>query len=187
VRGLAENFNLLLSGAKQPPPQWKTCVGATVNGAGLGFAITPAFVAARFPDGSVEKGKTLVEGIKAAFTKNLPDVPWLDEPTRKTAAFKAAAIKPFIGFPDFAGDGDQVGAITLARFFQSLLPLLPRFCQLLLTFAIVVLLVTFQTTSNRRKEGSGGLTPCVSKRQSNRIHAHSLFNHVLFSMSARTA
>jgi putative endopeptidase len=96
-----ENFAFYektLSGTEQLPPRWKRCVRST-DGA-LGMALARPFVRKTF--GAEGKATTLdmVHDVEAAMHADLDSLGWMDEPTRKAALEKLAAIANKIGYPD---------------------------------------------------------------------------------------
>lgn len=87
-----------LSGQKEQRPRWKRCV-SSVDG-NLGHLVGRKYIDIAFPGGSKELAQDLVERIGTAFESRLPELEWMDEPTREAAVGKARAVTPKIGYPD---------------------------------------------------------------------------------------
>jgi putative endopeptidase len=87
-----------LSGAKAILPRWKRCVKST-EGA-LGEALGQGFVKATF--GAEGKAETLamIGEIEAIMQKDLEQIAWMDDVTRKRALDKLHKVKNKIGYPD---------------------------------------------------------------------------------------
>jgi putative endopeptidase len=87
-----------LSGAKTLLPRWKRCVKSTE--ASLGEALGQAYVKKTF--GADGKAETLamIGEIEAMMQKDLNDIPWMDDATRKRALDKLSKVKNKIGYPD---------------------------------------------------------------------------------------
>ncbi len=87
-----------LSGAKAILPRWKRCVKSTE--ASLGEALGQGFVKATFgPDGKAET-LAMIGEIEAIMQKDLEQIPWMDDVTRKRALDKLHKVKNKIGYPD---------------------------------------------------------------------------------------
>jgi endothelin-converting enzyme/putative endopeptidase len=96
-----EGFNFeshALSGAKQVLPRWKRCVTATDRA--MGEALARPYVAHTFGAQGKADAQAEVATIEAAFARNLAQLAWMDEPTKKAAAAKLAKIFNMIGYPD---------------------------------------------------------------------------------------
>ena len=113
ARFVEENFNFYnrtLTGAKEQRPRWKRCVEAT--DADLGEALGKIYVERTFgPEG---KARTLemVEGIKAALSRDLAEIAWMSPETKKAAEAKLNAVANKIGYPDRWRD---YSALRIAR------------------------------------------------------------------------
>jgi endothelin-converting enzyme/putative endopeptidase len=117
-------FGRKLQGQQELEPRWKRCVAATDEA--LGEALGQAYVERTFAGDSKEKAVDMIVAIEAAFAGNLPDLAWMDDPTRARALDKMHAITNKIGYPDAWRDysslevkpGDYVGNAMAARLFE---------------------------------------------------------------------
>ncbi len=91
-------YGKTLSGTKEIQPRWKRCVRATEEA--LGESLGAVYVAAKFPGDSKKIALEMIGDIEQAFSENLPNLKWMDEPTRKLALEKKAAVVNKIGYPD---------------------------------------------------------------------------------------
>jgi putative endopeptidase len=119
------NFQKALTGQQQLPARWKRCVNLT-DGA-LGEALGQPYVDATFgPDGKQRMLK-MVDSLEKALNKDITELPWMTEETKKQALVKLAAIRNKIGYPDKWRDyskltiarGDLVGNVFRASEFET--------------------------------------------------------------------
>eukprot|EP00794_Sanderia_malayensis_P015171 gene15171-16730_t len=96
-RNAQKGLQIALFGTSIDQERWKTCVHQTDNS--IGFALGAMFIKEAFSAGSKKQARQMVEELRSAFIKNLPNVAWMDDKTRKAAEEKARAIVPKIGFP----------------------------------------------------------------------------------------
>eukprot|EP00057_Strongylocentrotus_purpuratus_P020956 XP_011675430.1 PREDICTED: endothelin-converting enzyme 1 [Strongylocentrotus purpuratus] len=102
------DFDQVLSGKRSIPAKWRFCVSDT--DASVGFALGALFVKHAFEGHSKAKADEMVDEVKSAFKRNLPDLPWMDEDTRVAAKQKANAIIDLIGFPDYILNPEKLDA-----------------------------------------------------------------------------
>jgi putative endopeptidase len=123
-----ENFNFFrraLLGQKEMAPRWKRCTQATDNA--LGEAVGQDWVKKYFSPEKKENMLQLVNALDAAMGKDIEQLPWMSEATRKTALEKLALIRNKIGYPEHWRDystldvnpGDLVGNIARATVFED--------------------------------------------------------------------
>src|SRR6184192_3626954 len=96
-----ENFNFnqsILRGTKEIKPRWKRVVAST-NGA-LGEALGKLYVADYFPPEAKARALEMITNLKAALADRIKTLDWMDEPTKKEALKKLAAMNVKIGYPD---------------------------------------------------------------------------------------
>ncbi|MEO7415632.1 MAG: M13 family metallopeptidase, partial [Thermoanaerobaculia bacterium] len=91
-------FDRTLTGAKQLQPRWKRCVGLTDRQ--LGEALGQVYVKANFGTEGKERMSKLVAALEAALDRDIRELPWMTDATRKRALEKRAAIANKIGYPD---------------------------------------------------------------------------------------
>lgn len=95
-----ENFNFYgrtLQGAKEIRPRWKRCV-ASVDG-DLGEAMGRVFVEKYYPPQAKAKTLEMVKQLEEALRRDVSNLPWMSETTRKQALVKLEAIQNKIGYP----------------------------------------------------------------------------------------
>ena len=92
----AKNF----TGATEDRPRWKKCVAYT--DAALGEALGREFARRYFPEDSKQRTGEMVQALQASFERNLGNLPWMDEATRKAALDKVGRMvgNNKIGYPD---------------------------------------------------------------------------------------
>jgi putative endopeptidase len=96
-----ENFNFndrILSGTEQIKPRWKRVVAST-EGA-VGEALGKLYVGFYFPPEAKARALELVNNLKEALADRIKTLDWMDEPTKKEALKKLAAMGVKIGYPD---------------------------------------------------------------------------------------
>jgi putative endopeptidase len=123
-----ETFNFFdknLGGAKVLRPRWKRCVSLTDQQ--LGEALGQRYVEATFgPDGK-ERMSRMVAALDAALDRDIRELPWMTDATKKRALEKRAAIANKIGYPDRWRDystvkivrGDALGNSERATTFET--------------------------------------------------------------------
>lgn len=87
-----------IGGQKELKPRWKRCIAAT-NGS-LGEALGQRYVDETF--GVEGKARTLkmVDALERALQRDISDLPWMTETTKKQALIKLQAIRNKIGYPE---------------------------------------------------------------------------------------
>ena len=111
-------YGKTLTGQQEIEPRWKRCVGAT-EGA-LGEAVGALFVARRFAGDSKAKALEMIGDIEESFETNLPQLAWMDDPTRGRALEKLGAIGNKIGYPDQWRDYSKMTIVAGDHFANSL-------------------------------------------------------------------
>jgi putative endopeptidase len=96
-----ENFSFYgktLTGAKELRPRWKRCV--QLVDLHLGEALGQRYVEATFGAEGKERMSALVAALERALQKDILELPWMTDATRRQALIKLAAITNKIGYPD---------------------------------------------------------------------------------------
>ncbi|KAK7794358.1 hypothetical protein R5R35_007241 [Gryllus longicercus] len=107
-------------GGEEP---WRYCVTDTNNV--IGFAIGAMFVREVFQGQSKPMAENMINEVRNAFKKNLKNLSWMDDETRRAADEKADAITDMIGFPDYILNPQQLDEkykdlnITENEYFQN--------------------------------------------------------------------
>ncbi len=123
-----ENFNFYgktLTGAKELRARWKRCVQHTDGD--LGEALGQAFVAQTFGAEGKQRTLAMVLALEKALDRDIKDLPWMTEETKKAAIVKLQAIQNKIGYPEKWRDystlrivrGDAVGNSIRANQFEN--------------------------------------------------------------------
>jgi putative endopeptidase len=123
-----EDFNFFakaLSGTKELQPRWKRCVELTDQQ--LGEALGQLYVETTFgPDGKARMSR-MVAALETALDRDIRELPWMTDATKKRALEKRAAIANKIGYPDRWRDystvrivrGDALGNSERATAFET--------------------------------------------------------------------
>lgn len=122
-----ENFAFYgktLTGASQLPPRWRRCVEATDRS--LGEALGRRFIEETFGADDKTRALALVRALEKALQRDIHDLPWMSEPTRRQAQAKLQAIAEKIGYPDRWRDygrleivrGDALGNALRSNAFE---------------------------------------------------------------------
>jgi endothelin-converting enzyme/putative endopeptidase len=123
-----ESFNFFdkaLSGTRELRPRWKRCVELTDRQ--LGEALGQRYVEAKFGPEAKARMSKMVAAIEAALDRDIRDLAWMTETTKKKALEKRAAIANKIGYPEHWRDysnvkivrGDAFGNAERAQSFEG--------------------------------------------------------------------
>lgn len=96
-----ESFNFnekILRGAQQIKPRWKRVV-ENEDGE-IGEALGKLYVAEYFPPNAKARALELINNLKEALADRIKALDWMDEPTKKAALEKLAAVQVKIGYPE---------------------------------------------------------------------------------------
>jgi len=98
---MKENFDFYgrkFQGLEQMEPRWKKCVN-DVDG-DLGEALGQVYVEKFFPPAAKERASKIVKEIQAAMERDIQQLPWMSEETKKKALEKLHGVANKIGYPD---------------------------------------------------------------------------------------
>lgn len=109
-------YSEYLQGAKAMPARWKKCTRLVDRQ--LGEALGQVFVAKTFGPQNKKDALRTVEAIEAEMKRDLEDLSWMSEPTRKQALTKLDSMVNKIGYPDKWRDYSSV-AITPRDFMMD--------------------------------------------------------------------
>ncbi|HEY6253695.1 MAG TPA: M13 family metallopeptidase [Candidatus Angelobacter sp.] len=122
-----ENFKFRqkLSGQQELEARWKRCVNQT-DGL-LGEALGQPYVDETFGVEGKQRMLKMVDALEKSLKRDITDLPWMTEQTKKEALIKLIAIRNKIGYPDKWRDyskleitrGDLLGNILRANGFES--------------------------------------------------------------------
>ena len=122
-----ENFRFeqAITGQKELPVRWKRCINATDNA--LGEALGQPYVEATFGAEGKARMLRMVGALENALKRDITELPWMTEATKKEALIKLAAIRNKIGYPDKWRDyskltierGNLLGNVFHASEFES--------------------------------------------------------------------
>ena len=96
-----EDFNFkqrILRGTEKIKPRWKRVIAATDDA--IGQALGKLYVAFYFPPQAKARALELVNNLKEALADRIKTLEWMDEPTKREALKKLAAMRVKIGYPD---------------------------------------------------------------------------------------
>src|SRR5881397_1140015 len=96
-----EDFNFkerALRGTQQIKPRWKRVILSEDDE--IGEALGKLYVAFYFPPEAKARALELVNNLKEALADRIKTLDWMDEPTKKEALKKLAAMNVKIGYPD---------------------------------------------------------------------------------------
>lgn len=115
-----EFYGKAIGGAKQRPPLWKRCVGATTS-ATWGMA-DRMFVEKKFGGGSKKLAIEMIDFITKAFSAELDKNTWMDQATIAAAKKKLGNMNRKVGYPDVWRQyiGLSVGDNYLANTLSSM-------------------------------------------------------------------
>ncbi|HLY98700.1 MAG TPA: M13 family metallopeptidase [Candidatus Angelobacter sp.] len=91
-------FQQALTGQEQIQARWKRCTNLT-DGL-LGEALGKIYVDRTFGAEGKDRMLKMVDALEHALQRDIKDLPWMTETTRKQAQVKLEAIRNKIGFPD---------------------------------------------------------------------------------------
>src|SRR6185295_3151551 len=118
-------FERTLRGSKELRPRWERCVEHTDRQ--LGEALGQRYVEAAFGPESRARTSKMVVALEAALQRDIRELPWMTETTKKRALEKLAAIANKIGYPEHWRDysklsvvrGDALGNLQRAAAFEA--------------------------------------------------------------------
>src|SRR5882724_10131618 len=87
-----------LRGTQQNKPRWKRVI--TSEDDEIGEALGKLYVGFNFPPEAKARALELVNNLKEALADRIKTLDWMDEPTKKEALKKLAAMNVKIGYPD---------------------------------------------------------------------------------------
>ena len=122
-----ENFRFYsatLTGAKELQPRWRRCVQYTDGD--LGEALGKAFVKEAFGPAAKEDTLKMVRELESSLEKDIQDLSWMTDTTKRQAVAKLHAIANKIGYPDRWRDystlnivrGDALGNSQRSNVFE---------------------------------------------------------------------
>ena len=91
-------FGKTLTGAKELRPRWKRCVALVDDH--LGEALGQRYVEQTFGAEGKERMSAMVDALERALERDIKDLPWMTEATKRQGQAKLAAITNKIGYPD---------------------------------------------------------------------------------------
>jgi endothelin-converting enzyme/putative endopeptidase len=110
---VTENFRFYgttLTGAKELQPRWRRCVQYTDGD--LGEVLGKAFVKEAFGAAAKEDTLKMVRELERSLEKDIQELSWMTDATKKQAMVKLHAVANKIGYPDRWRD---YGALTIVR------------------------------------------------------------------------
>ena len=98
---LKEDFSFYgktLQGREEMPPRWKKCVNGV--DADLGEALGQVYAEKYFGPDAKQRAAKMVKGIQEAMERDLQQLPWMSDTTKKKALEKLHGMANKIGYPD---------------------------------------------------------------------------------------
>ncbi len=120
-----EFYSQYLRGLKEMPPRWKRCVRG-VDG-DLGEALGQEFVSKTFTPQTKDRAITMTKEVENAMEREINQLPWMDDATRKQAIAKLHMVVNKIGYPNKWRDyssirisrNDYAGNVSRAAIFEA--------------------------------------------------------------------
>ncbi|ORX68079.1 zincin [Anaeromyces robustus] len=109
-----KELNKVLTGIEDDGERNEYCINSILDSY-MGMATGKLFIENTFAGNSKEIAESIIDNIKEAMVKRIPNMTWLDEPTAEYAVNKTLAIEKMIGFPDYITD-----PIELAKDYEGL-------------------------------------------------------------------
>jgi putative endopeptidase len=118
-------FDQALTGQEQLRARWKRCVNSTDQW--LGEALGQPYVDETFGVEGKQRMLKMVDLLEKSLRKDITELPWMTETTKKEALVKLQAIRNKVGYPDKWRDyskleiarGDLLGNLFRATEFES--------------------------------------------------------------------
>ena len=119
-----EFYGKTLQGAQEQRARWKRCTDYA--GQDLGEVVGKAYVAKTFGEEGKKRTLEMVHAIEAALERDIHEITWMSEATKKEALVKLKAVANKIGYPDKWRDystlriasGDALGNSQRSNVFE---------------------------------------------------------------------
>jgi len=119
-------FNsMYLRGLQELPPRWKRCVSRVDRD--LGEAVGQVFVQKTFGPDTKQRAVTMTKEVEAAMEREIQQLPWMGEETKKKALEKLHTVVNKVGYPEKWRDYSSIeisrkdffGNVESATLFES--------------------------------------------------------------------
>jgi len=114
VRAPMKKLNKVLTGVEGDGPRNDYCINSILEGT-MGMAAGKLFIDRAFGGDSKKIAESIIENVREAMVKRIPNMSWLDEQTAEYAVLKAKDIEKMIGYPDYIND-----PVELAKDYKGL-------------------------------------------------------------------
>ena len=107
-----ENFNFFsktLNGTQELQPRWRRCVTSTDRA--LGELLGQPYVHQNFPPAAKARTLKMVGEIEGAMQRDIEQLPWMSETTKKEALVKLHAVANKIGYPEHWRDYSTLNVV----------------------------------------------------------------------------
>ena len=107
-----ENFNFFgktLNGTQELQPRWRRCVASTDRA--LGEMLGQPYVKQNFPPAAKARTLKMVGEIESAMQRDIEQLPWMSETTKKEALVKLHAVANKIGYPEHWRDYSTLNVV----------------------------------------------------------------------------
>lgn len=124
---IAFEMQKIVNGIKTRTPRENVCIA--IAGSGFSKAVSRAFIETQFPAGSKRAIENMINHLQSTFNKNLDDLDWMDDQTRRYAKVKNRAMARTVGYPEnlkndsYLTEYYQQAKIRKSHFFQNVISL----------------------------------------------------------------
>jgi len=91
-------YSKTLEGVQEPAARWKRCVEFTMSS--LGDAVGQLYVKAAFSAKRKEEILGMTQALEEALARDITEIPWMTEATKKEALDKLHAVRNEVGYPE---------------------------------------------------------------------------------------
>ncbi|XP_046660590.1 neprilysin-2-like isoform X1 [Homalodisca vitripennis] len=109
-------------------PRWKECIGVA-SSFSLSLALSSLYVERYFDETSKKAALNMTNMIREEIVRNIQELDWMDEETKKRAVYKASQVVQHIGYPDELNDMNKIEEyykgldIDKDQYFEALIDL----------------------------------------------------------------
>ncbi|XP_046660594.1 neprilysin-2-like isoform X3 [Homalodisca vitripennis] len=107
-------------------PRWKECIGVASS---LSLALSSLYVERYFDETSKKAALNMTNMIREEIIRDIQELDWMDEETKKRAVYKASQVVQHIGYPDELTDMNKIEEfykgldIDKDQYFEALIDL----------------------------------------------------------------
>ncbi|XP_046686842.1 neprilysin-2-like [Homalodisca vitripennis] len=126
MRNREMEYRRATKGIAEREPRWKECIGVAKR---LPLALSSMYVERYFDDTSRKLALSMTNMIREEMIRGIQELDWMDEETKKRAAYKASQVVQHIGYPDELKDINKIEEfykgldIDQDQYFEALIDL----------------------------------------------------------------